>query len=128
MSKSVIFISGNQEPPEAHWKRLLKPHLNKMLGESDDIPKEVTIKDDQLCINGTAIGDWRLISNFKISDDYDSLLEYKYGDNIVRLISFGMKGFEEDFYKINSISEHHITETGDLDRDWKYVYDRFGED
>lgn len=127
MSKSIIFISGNQEPPEAKWKRLLKPHLNKMLGESDDIPKDVTIKDNQLCINGTAIGDWRLISNFKISDDYD-LLEYRYGDNLVRIISFGIKGFEKDFYKINSISEHRITETGDWDRDFTYVYDRYMEE
>lgn len=127
MNKSVIFISGDREQPEARWKRLLKPHLNKILGEGDDIPKEVTIEGTQLCINGTAIGDWRLISNFKISDDYN-FLEYMYGDNIIRLISFGIKGFEEDFYKIDSISEHRITETGDWERDFTYVYDRFDEE
>jgi hypothetical protein len=127
MSKSIIFISGDREQPEARWKRLLKPILNKMLGEADDIPKEVTIKNNQLCINGTAIGDWRLISDFKISDDYD-LLEYMYGDNIVRIISFGMKGFEKDFYMIDSISEHRITETGDWERDFTYVYNKYDEE
>ena len=117
MRRTIIYISGDREQPEARFKRLLKPHLNELLGISDDIPKEVTIEDNQLCINGTPIGDWRIMCNFTAEGPF---LIFDYGDDKERYVSFGFKGFDDDYYKVYEITEM----TKNANAETKYIYRR----
>ena len=118
MRRTIIYISGDREQPEARFKRLLKSHLNELLGISDDIPKEVTIEDNQLCINGTPIGDWRIMCNFTSEGPF---LIFDYGDDKERYISFGFKGFDDDYYKVYEITEM----TKGANAETKYIYRKF---
>lgn len=85
-----IYESGSFEKKaaEQRFQRVLKPFLEQLLDE--DAPKEVTIdKKNQLCINGTPVGDWQYISQFKLTDLKD--LEFDYGYGRKRVVYFGMQ-------------------------------------
>lgn len=77
---------------------VLQPLLNRIFDY--DVPVKVAIdRSSRICINGTAIGDYRLARHFELTDDF--LLKFDYGENKKRFVNFGVREFE----KINRVKE-----------------------
>lgn len=87
--------SGTKKANEQRFQRILIPLLDELL--DTDSPKEVIIDgQNQLCINGTPIGNYLYIAEFKV-DTMAGLLEfaYRYKNSCRRIVDFGMPGFEK---------------------------------
>ncbi len=85
---------------EQRFIRIITPLIKDFIGDS---PLKIKIDNNQLCINGVALGDYRQLCNF----DFDSktgILSYYHG-NSNRLLGFGLKGLEADYYKVAVIIE-----------------------
>lgn len=70
---------------------------------NEEAPREITIDKDQVCINGTPIGNWRSVCCFERNGLF---LQYKCNGKTM-LASFGMPLFEDkkDFWQIHEIIE-----------------------
>ena len=77
----------------------LKPILNEINGIG--VPQDITIIDNQLCINGTPVGNWQEMSNFRAEG---SFLCFDYA-GVKRSVAFGFKGFDKNFYDVFEIYE-----------------------
>jgi hypothetical protein len=131
--KSYIFTNHNLEKETYRVRRLIEPLLEQILGK--DAPKEVTVDDKNLYINGTAVGEWKKVSNFSVDEDS---LRFDYGsdemdldqnmddlaDTKYRVIDFGWKAFQPaDYYKVHVIWEYEYGKLGN-----KVIYNRFKEE
>ena len=83
---SIIYISPAHSPcgQLQKFKRIIIPLLKSLCGEQSNF--ELSLSENQLCINNTPIGEYMKISNFKI--DFGGLM-FNYGsDSKFRVVMF----------------------------------------
>ena len=89
-------------------KRILTPLLGKIYGEYDSkAPRDIVIDDNNnLLINGTPVGDWRLMSCFETDGMF---LSFKYSEeNITRMVMFCTDPFDvSTCHKIYGVYEYN---------------------
>lgn len=72
---------------QAHYLQIAERKLLPLLKKKMDDPKpKLTIENGQLCVNGVPIGDWTLISNYRLADQGVS---FQYGEKRTRYLFFG---------------------------------------
>lgn len=109
--KGFVLLSEAHTPQAvlARFKRFIIPILTTLLGE--DVPKNITVNENNLSINGTLIGDCRFMSNFEIDCGG---LKFDYGNDKFRIVCF-------DFFndcKIDTIAEFN------KNGGYKIIYER----
>jgi len=80
----------------ARFKRHIIPLLTTLLGEGS--PIEITISENNLCINDIPVGEWQFISNFEIDDAF---LKFDYVDGKFRLVGFNPFNYS----KVDTVAE-----------------------
>lgn len=93
------------EAAQQRLRRAIIPLLEKIYGKFDStLPKDIVIdRDNNLLINGTSVGDWRLMCCFEIDEPF---LTFQYGDNKKRYVAFGTDMLDvSTFHKVHCIFE-----------------------
>ena len=105
MSQTIILVSSSNSPARYLQiaRRKISPILDKLLGT--EAPKELTISGEQLLINGTPIGDWRLMSNFELDGAF-LIFDYGSSHKVQRAVSFGIRGWDKEYYKVLTVHEY----------------------
>lgn len=82
-----------REAARQKMQHVLVPMLEQIYGKYDrNAPKEVDIDmDNNLLINGTPVGDWRLTSRF---ETHGPILSFKYDRADTRMVLFGTDPFD----------------------------------
>lgn len=120
MASEVIFESPSMgiEAARQRFQRIVVPMLGQIYGKTNgNAPKEVDInKDNNLLINGTPVGDWRLVSRFEV---HGPMLTFQYG-NHTRMVMFGTDPLDPlTCHEVDSVCEFAPWST-----DVKYIYER----
>ncbi len=103
----MIVIEGLSKSEQAYLQiaeRKFLPLLQKCM---DDPDPKLTIENGQLCVNGVPIGDWTLISNYRLADQG---ISFQYGEKRTRYLFFGSETGEKT--RIVLIHEAHRDQLG----------------
>ena len=95
-------------------KNKLLPLMNQIM--DPDTSKELAVRDNQLCINGVPVGEWRLISQYRLVSVSARAIAFRYGSRQIRKVYFGSSAFSDDPDRVVQ-----ITET-DPDQQEKVIY------